>query len=251
MLNKKETQNAIRDIIRIYEQTRDTNPQNTAENIIDELGTEKAREAMAVLIKNCSWDGRISHQNKDYWTAVPSWEKAENEWLGVSEVDKIHRTHLDQIADELRCIFERAADFQNTIEEIKSADPVVYTSPDFQCDQTGGFPTSLCVSWEQGKAWLELNERMNTEVYNMASFERGCVQFGIRNCNDTETFNSLLKALGEDAIQNAEIYDETVICTDENEEYEKEGKTYSDDILRRITEAFETGVDEEGEEPEL
>lgn len=25
----------------------------------------------------------------------------------------------------------------------------VYTSPDFQCDQTGGFPTSLCVCWEK------------------------------------------------------------------------------------------------------
>lgn len=34
----------------------------------------------------------------------------------------------------------------------------VYTSPDFQCDQTGGFPTSLCVCWEKQKAWLELNE---------------------------------------------------------------------------------------------
>lgn len=101
MLNKKETQTAIRDIIRIYEQTRDTTPQNTAKNIIDELGTAKAREAMAVLIKNCSYDGRISPQSKDYWTAVPSWEKAENEWLGVSEVDKIHRAHLNQIAEAM------------------------------------------------------------------------------------------------------------------------------------------------------
>ena len=36
----------------------------------------------------------------------------------------------------------------------------VYTSPDFQCDQTGGFPTSLCVCWEKQKAWLELNESL-------------------------------------------------------------------------------------------
>lgn len=36
----------------------------------------------------------------------------------------------------------------------------VYTSPDFQCDQTGGFPTSLCVCWEKQKAWLELNENI-------------------------------------------------------------------------------------------
>ena len=31
---------------------------------------------------------------------------------------------------------------------------MIHVSPDFQCDQTLGFPTSLCVCWEQGKAWL-------------------------------------------------------------------------------------------------
>ena len=35
---------------------------------------------------------------------------------------------------------ERVAEIENTGE--------IYTSPDFQCDQTGGFPTSLCVCWE-------------------------------------------------------------------------------------------------------
>lgn len=29
---------------------------------------------------------------------------------------------------------------------------MIHVSPDFQCDQTLGFPTSLCVCWEQGKA---------------------------------------------------------------------------------------------------
>ncbi len=26
----------------------------------------------------------------------------------------------------------------------------IYTSPDFQCDQTGGFPTSVCVGKKAG-----------------------------------------------------------------------------------------------------
>lgn len=250
MLSKKETQNAIREIVRIYNGIipEETTPRETALQIVNSMRLNDAREAMAVMIKDRLFDGRISGENKNYWSKTPSWEKPENEWIGVSCIDRIHPAHLNQLADELRVIC-RAADFQKEITDIKAADPNIHTSPDFQCDQTGGFPTSLCVSWEKGKAWLELNEGMITDTYNMASYEHGCVQFGIRSCNDTETFNSLLRTLGEDAIQNAELFDETVICTDENEECEKERITKSDDILRRITEAFETGADEE--EPEL
>ena len=42
------------------------------------------------------------------------------------------------------------------VEDFDSLD----TSPDFQCDQTGGYPTSLTVNWTAGKAWLELNDSM-------------------------------------------------------------------------------------------
>lgn len=48
-------------------------------------------------------------------------------------------------------------ELQKKTAELYASDEV-YTSPDFQCDQTGGFPTSLCVCWEKQKAWLELNE---------------------------------------------------------------------------------------------
>ncbi len=46
-------------------------------------------------------------------------------------------------------------ELQKKTAELYASDEV-YTSPDFQCDQTGGFPTSLCVCWEKQKAWLEL-----------------------------------------------------------------------------------------------
>ena len=36
----------------------------------------------------------------------------------------------------------------------------VDVSPDFQSDQTGGYPVSLCVLWDIGKAWLEPNEML-------------------------------------------------------------------------------------------
>lgn len=90
----------------------------------------------------------------------------------------------------------------------------VYTSPDFQCDQTGGFPTSLCVCWEQDKAWLELNESllMDRDDTELGYYRELCAEYGIRQCCDIEQFNALLQGLGEDAVQSAELF------PDENEE---------------------------------
>lgn len=88
----------------------------------------------------------------------------------------------------------------------------IYTSPDFQCDQTGGFPTSLCVSWEHEVAWLKLNEFMIGNGQDVSEYEQMCADFGIRDCSDIEDFNSLLKELGEDAYTTAYIPEE-----DENE----------------------------------
>ena len=57
----------------------------------------------------------------------------------------------------------------------------VYTSPDFQCDQTGGFPTSLCVFWEKQKAWLELNENilMDRDGMELSYYRDLCADYGI------------------------------------------------------------------------
>lgn len=55
-------------------------------------------------------------------------------------------------------------DFQKKLEAITKDADDIYTSPDFQCDQTGGFPTSLCVCWEKGKAWLAPNDFMITDL---------------------------------------------------------------------------------------
>lgn len=78
-------------------------------------------------------------------------------------------------------------------------------SPDFQCDQTLGFPTSLCWNREEGKAWLALKESMITDDLDMAQFDKAAEEFGIRDCFDTDDFNNLLSELGEDAYQNAAI----------------------------------------------
>lgn len=82
----------------------------------------------------------------------------------------------------------------------------VHTSPDFQCDQTEGFPTCLC--WADGKAWLELNESLIHEGQDLSAYDKMCADFGIRDCANREDFNELLEELGEDAVQSATLYPE-------------------------------------------
>ena len=85
-----------------------------------------------------------------------------------------------------------------------------YASSDFQCDQTGGFPTRLCVCYEKGVAWLELNENLitDTDKIDLDYYRQLCADFGIRRCHDNDDFNELLKELGEDAYQTAYLPDE-------------------------------------------
>lgn len=84
----------------------------------------------------------------------------------------------------------------------------IHSSPDFQCDQTGGFPVSLCACWEKGKAWLEPNESLlaDRDEEEQNDCRACCADFGIRDCPDEEAFNNLLRELGEDAVQSAAIY---------------------------------------------
>lgn len=98
-------------------------------------------------------------------------------------------------------------EFEKEIHNIMRAESPysIHVSPDFQCDQTGGYPTSLCVSWEQSKAWLSLNESLPSEGYDMQKYRQMCADFGIRSCYDAEDFNNILRGLGRDAIDSAEL----------------------------------------------
>ena len=104
-------------------------------------------------------------------------------------------------------------EFKKQIDRIQARVGIlgVHTSPDFQCDQTDGFPTLLC--WADGKAWLELNESLINEGEDLSSYDRMCSDFGIRDCESIEDFNALLEELGDDAVQSATLYPE------ESEEY--------------------------------
>lgn len=81
----------------------------------------------------------------------------------------------------------------------------IYESPDFQCDQSGGYPVCLCVSWEKEIAWLKMRDISDTEGINTDKVEEMCADFGIKKCVDDEQFNKILEGLGEDAVQSAYI----------------------------------------------
>ena len=89
----------------------------------------------------------------------------------------------------------------------------IHTSPDFQCDQTQGFPVSLCACFTKEKAWLELNRPMvmDSSEEELEMYRNCCAEFGVHDCPDEEAFNQILKELGEEAVENASLY------TDEDE----------------------------------
>lgn len=95
--------------------------------------------------------------------------------------------------DEFKKAVDRIIEDEDTL--------MIHVSPDFQCDQTLGFPTSLCVCWEQGKAWLAPNDFMMSDVPDDQAQDvlNACAEYGIRNCEDAEDFNNLLRGLGQDA----------------------------------------------------
>ncbi len=90
--------------------------------------------------------------------------------------------------------------FQAKLKAITKDSEDIYTSPDFQCDQSGGFLISLCMCWKKGKAWLQLNESMIMDGQDSSEYEQLCANFVFRSCYGAEEFNKLLKELGEDAV---------------------------------------------------
>ena len=104
-------------------------------------------------------------------------------------------------------IFE---EFQSRLNKLNEGTNLLdnYVSPDFQCDATGGYPTSLCVNWDKGKAWLQLNESINLDADDLSRYEQLCADYGIRDCNDIEQYNQILSSLGEDAYSSASLSDE-------------------------------------------
>lgn len=120
----------------------------------------------------------------------------------LARVNRILRNELIPILDVCTTdVFEE--ELEEIMQGVSSLD--LYTSPDFQCEQTGGFPTSLQVCWEKNKAWLVLNESLISEGQDVSQVRYQCAKFGIRECCDVEQYSRILKELGGEAYEQANI----------------------------------------------
>ena len=128
----------------------------------------------------------------------------------LSKVNQILRNELIPILDV--CTVDV---FEEELEEImQGVDWLdLYTSPDFQCEQTEGFPTSLQVCWEKNKAWLVLNETLIKEGQDVSVPRYQCAKFGIRECRDVEQYSRILKELGNEAYEEANLEEEGMEMT--------------------------------------
>ena len=77
-------------------------PETTVAAFLEKVGQLRAEVVIASLVNNCSWDGRISKANVT-WAAEQD-EAFDESAMNTMSIysDKIHRAHLDQIADAMR-----------------------------------------------------------------------------------------------------------------------------------------------------
>ncbi len=84
-----------------------------------------------------------------------------------------------------------------------------HTSPDFQCDLTGGMPVCLVANWNSGKCWLEYpafsNEYIERNFLDETKYEQYLADWGVRDCPDETAFNSWLDTFGERNVENCYI----------------------------------------------
>lgn len=132
-------------------------------------------------------------------------EKVPNAEELISKMEAEKQKFID-LADHDKIYFH-IEKLKGMLGDIKNLD--IHYSGDFQCDQTGGYPTMLCACFEKEIAWLEPNARIADENTNIHKIREMCADFGIKKCCCAEQYNKILKDLGEDA------YDTAFIPTDD------------------------------------
>lgn len=99
---------AWKEVVRIYNETGETNPKTTMNQIIEWLGIDNTKEVFATIATIKKYDGRISHINREYMNSIPvnslSIRYNSDNPVLYAGLDEIHMVHIDQLIAELRKI---------------------------------------------------------------------------------------------------------------------------------------------------
>ena len=107
MMNAKEIADIWKEVVKIYNDTREINlPEKTMNEIIRKFGLEKTEEVFATVAAIKKHDGRIYGSNRDYMNNIPI-DPENVEWKNGNPViyagiDDIHTSHINQLITELR-----------------------------------------------------------------------------------------------------------------------------------------------------
>lgn len=160
---------------------------------------EAMEKALGIPVQTIEFGLGLDYLKKQFMEKVPNAE----ELIAKMEAEKQAFINL---ADHDKIYFHNEK-LKGMLGDIKNLE--IHYSGDFQCDQTGGYPTMLCACFEKEIAWLEPNTRIADENTNIHKIRGMCADFGIKKCVDPEQYNGILKDLGEDA------YDTAFIPTDD------------------------------------
>lgn len=105
-MDAKEIASAWKEIVRIYNETREQSPTATMCEIIHKFGVKQTEEVFATIAAIKKHDGRIYGVNRDYMNSIPV-DNEIVEWRSGNPViyaglDDIHTTHINQLITELR-----------------------------------------------------------------------------------------------------------------------------------------------------
>lgn len=102
MMNANEIAEAWKEIVKIYNETREiAPPEGTMCDIIHKFGIKKTEEVFATIAAIKKYDGRIYGKNRDYMNSIPV-DSQIVEWRSGNPViyaglDDIHTAHINQL----------------------------------------------------------------------------------------------------------------------------------------------------------
>jgi hypothetical protein len=101
---KRTTKKNLATVVDVYKATRDTDPKNTAAELVKRMGYAVATEAVAELVNSVGeWDGRIFPSVRTWAAEQPTaatHDELDN--MSIYQPADIHTAHINQLAEAMR-----------------------------------------------------------------------------------------------------------------------------------------------------